>query len=165
MDKLNVILTVGLGGAIGMIILVVIWFVTSYLKRRLIPGQGGHAPVKVAETFQKEKRQYPRADIALPVRTETSLGTIEAETKNVSLGGAFVCCQSPLPLRENFRLTINSPYHDPLMARADVVWSNINVPDEKIVNRGMGIRFIQLTEDDRECLSEIISAHLENSVG
>jgi hypothetical protein len=53
------------------------------------------------------------------------------------------------------------PNRDPLTVNAEVVWSNINVPDEKIVNRGMGIRFIQVTEDDREFLSEMISAHLD----
>jgi hypothetical protein len=164
MDSVNIILSLGLGGAICMIILVFIWYVNVYLKRRLMPGQGRYAPVKLHETVQEERRQHPRVDITLPVSMETSQGMIEAETKNISLGGAFICCQNPLPLREKFRLTIEAPNHDSLTVNAEVVWSNINVPDDKILNRGMGIRFIQITKHDREFLTQVASAHLENSV-
>ena len=157
MDRISIILSMGLGGAICMIALVLIWLFTSYLKRRV-----GHAPVKLPGTAQKERRQRQRADIILPVRMETPQGTIEAETKNIGLSGAFILCQKPLPLRENFRLTVEAPNHDPLTLNAEVVWSNINVPDEKILNRGMGIRFIQITKDDREFLNHVLSAHPEN---
>lgn len=165
MDSVHIILSVGLGGAICMIILVSIWFVNNYLKKRFVPGQGGCAPVRLHETFQKDKRQHPRVDITLPVRIETSQGTIEGETINISLGGAFICCQRPLPLRENFRLAVDAPNHDSLTVNAEVVWSNINVPDEKILNRGMGIRFIEITKADREFLNHVLSAHHENSAG
>ncbi len=165
MDSVHIILSVGLGGAICMIILVSIWFVNNYLKKRFVPGQGGRAPVRLHETFQKDMRQHPRVDITLPVRIETSQGTIEGETINISLGGAFICCQRPLPLRENFRLAVDAPNHDSLTVNAEVVWSNINVPDEKILNRGMGIRFIEITKADREFLNHVLSAHHENSAG
>ncbi len=165
MDSVHIILSVGLGGAICMIILVSIWFVNNYLKKRFAPSQGGRAPVRLHETFQKDKRQHPRVDITLPVRIETSQGTIEGETINISLGGAFICCQRPLPLRENFRLAVDAPNNDSLTVNAEVVWSNINVPDEKILNRGMGIRFIEITKADREFLNHVLSAHHENSAG
>jgi len=51
------------------------------------------------------------------------------------------------------------------MVKAEVIWSNINLPDEMVLNRGMGIRFIQITKDDREFLNQVLSAHPENSVG
>jgi hypothetical protein len=96
---------------------------------------------------------------------ETPQGTIEAETKNIGLSGAFIRCRKPLPLKESFRLTIDAPNHDPLTVKAEVIWSNINVPDEMVLNRGMGIRFIRITKDDREFLNQVLSAHPENSVG
>jgi len=126
---------------------------------------GAGAAVKLAEAVQKERRQDRRVDITLPAKMKTPRGTIEAETKNISIGGAFICCHKPLPLGENFRLTINAPNQDPLTVEAEVVWSNINVPDEKIVNRGMGVRFIRITEDDREFLKKAISAGLKTNVG
>ena len=160
MDRISIILSMGLGGAICMIILFLVWLFTAYLKTRT-----GHAPVKLPGTAQKERRQRQRADIILPVRMETSQGTIEAEIKNIGLSGAFIRCQKPLALRESFRLTIDAPNHDPLMVKAEVIWSNINVPDEMVLNRGMGIRFIRITKDAREFLNQVLSAQLENNVG
>jgi len=160
MDRISIILSMGLGGAICMIILFLIWLFTAYLKTRT-----GHAPVKLPGTAQNERRGRQRADIILPVRMETPQGIIEAEIKNIGLGGAFICCQKPLPLSESFHLTIDTPNHDPLMVKAEVIWSNINVPDEMVLNRGMGIRFIRITKDDREFLNQVLSAHPENSVG
>ena len=40
---------------------------------------------------------------------------------------------------------------------SEVVWSNANVPDDKIVNRGMGIRFIHNTDEVRESLKTALS--------
>jgi uncharacterized protein (TIGR02266 family) len=77
---------------------------------------------------------------------ETSDGTIEAEIKNISLGGAFICSKKPLPIGEVFRLTMMGPDNEPVIATAQVVWSNVNVPDEKVINRGMGVRFIKMSE-------------------
>jgi len=165
MDGTYMTLSVGLGSVTCMIMVVLIWWLNAYLRKRILSDQGAHAPVKSHETVQEERRQQPRGDFTVPVRVETSSGTIEAETKNISLVGAFVCCQKVLPVGETFLLTIEPPNHKPLSLNAGVVWSNINVPDEKIVNRGMGIRFIQITKDDREFLNQLVSTHLEKDRG
>ncbi|MGA1825481.1 MAG: PilZ domain-containing protein [bacterium] len=96
-----------------------------------------------------ERRQHERFDIEWPVTMETSQGIIEAKTKDISMSGAFIICEQPLPLNENFNLTFNVPNRDPITTTAEVVWSNISVPDEKIITRGMGIRFIQVAEDTK----------------
>ena len=77
---------------------------------------------------------------------ETSEGVIGAEVRNISLGGAFICCKRPLPMGEVFRLTLMGADKDPLTAIAKVVWSNVNVPNEKVINRGMGVRFIKMSD-------------------
>jgi Tfp pilus assembly protein PilZ len=79
----------------------------------------------------------------------------------VGVDSTFVCSQKVLSLGETLLLTIEPPNHKRLTLNAEVVWSNVNVPDEKIINRGMGIRFIQITKDDREFLNQLVSAHLE----
>jgi uncharacterized protein (TIGR02266 family) len=152
---------VGVGSATCGIIVVLIWCLNAYLKKRILSDQGAQTPVKSHETVHEERGQRPTVDFTLPVRVKTPSGTIDAEMKNIGLGGAFVCCQKVLPLGEIFVLTIQPPKHKRLKLKAEVVWSNINVPEEKIVNRGMGIRFIQITRDDREFLNQLISAHLE----
>ncbi len=74
---------------------------------------------------------------------------------NISLGGAFICCKKPLPMKEVFRLTMMVPENEPLMATAEVVWSNANVPEEKIVNRGMGVRFIKMSDRHIQVVQEL----------
>jgi uncharacterized protein (TIGR02266 family) len=95
---------------------------------------------------ETESRKHTRADIRWQVSMETPDGTIAADAKNISLSGAFICCEKPLPLGEVFRLTLAGPDNEPLTATAKVVWSNVNVPEEKVVNRGMGVRFIKMSD-------------------
>ncbi len=162
MDASEIILKLGFGGVTFVLTMALIYSVRDYLKRSGRSEKTGPAAANLSALVLEEKRQYERADITYPVKIETSQGTIEAETKNISLGGAFICCHKPLPLGENFSLTINASDHLPLTLKAEVVWSNVNVPDDKVVNRGMGIRFLQITADDREVLENVISANLMN---
>ena len=69
---------------------------------------------------------------------------MEGGVKNMSLGGAFICCEKPLPLGEVFRLTLMGPDKESLTATAAVVWSNANIPT--VINRGMGVRFIKMSD-------------------
>jgi len=77
---------------------------------------------------------------------ETRDGTRLAEIISISLNGAFICCEEPLSLGEVFHLTLTGPNNEAVTATAQVVWSNANVPSEKVVNRGMGVRFIKMSD-------------------
>jgi len=101
----------------------------------------------------RENRKDTRVDVSWPVEMETSLGTIKAQTRHVSISGAFIACHEPLPLTEQFRITIMLSKDKQISVNAEVVWSNINVPDDKVVNRGMGIRFVNNPKDDLKPLS------------
>jgi len=83
--------------------------------------------------------------------------------KDISLGGAFVVCTEPLALNDKLKISIRIPNQEPLSLNAEVVWSNRNMPAERVVNRGMGIRFIENTEKDRQRLNEALAASLEGS--
>jgi hypothetical protein len=106
--------------------------------------------------------------VGLPAQMETSEGQIEVQLKDISLGGAFVVCQNPLPLNEQFSLIINASSQGPFALNSEVVWSNINVPEDKVINRGMGIRFmirfIKNTDADRQRLNQVIMEHLEETI-
>jgi len=93
-------------------------------------------------------RQDSRVDVRWPVEMETPEGTVTAETRHVSISGAFIVCQKPLPLNERFRIAIAISKQKQVSMNALVVWSNSNVPDDKIVNRGMGIKFINISKED-----------------
>jgi c-di-GMP-binding flagellar brake protein YcgR len=113
------------------------------------------ASAKLRQNAAEEKRQHPRVDINWPVSIETAYGTIEAEVRNISLGGAFICCKKPLQLRKVFRMTMIGPENEPLIATAQVAWSNANMPEEKVVNRGMGVRFIKMSDRHIELVKQI----------
>ncbi|MGZ3950620.1 MAG: PilZ domain-containing protein, partial [Flavisolibacter sp.] len=98
------------------------------------------------QTTGADKREHPRADVNWAALMETPDGRIDAQVKNISLGGAFICCKKLLSIGEVFPLTMIGPDNEPVMATAKVVWSNVNVPEEKVVNRGMGVRFLKMSD-------------------
>lgn len=164
MKNLVLLLGVGLG---GVFLILTLKFIQSVIAYRSRSSQFNHRfaiPGKVVETGKEERRQHARAPIRLPVSIETAEGTIAAETKDISLGGAFICCANPLPPKEKFPLALTLPHGGSLALFAEVIWSNSSVPDEKILNRGMGIRFVLITAQDREILYDLVSTHLGKSV-
>jgi c-di-GMP-binding flagellar brake protein YcgR len=116
---------------------------------------GYHPSVKLPQPGGEEKRKHPRADINWPADIETPDGRIEAELKNISLGGAFICCKKQLSIGETIQLTIRAPDNESVKATAKVVWSNFNVPNDKVVNRGMGVRFIKMSERHIQLVRQI----------
>jgi len=117
----------------------------------LFKMRNGSAPessvsIKVAGSVGVEKRKHPRTDVNWPVSMETSMGIVSAEVKNISLGGAFIGCTKPLPMGEVFHMTMTGPDNEPVSATAEVVWSNANLSEDKVVNRGMGIRFLKMSD-------------------
>jgi hypothetical protein len=87
---------------------------------------------------------------------ETPDGTVEAEARNFSLGWAFICYQKPLPIGEIFCPTMIGPDNEPVVATAKVVWSNVNLPDEKVINRGISIRFIKMSDRHIRLVRQIL---------
>ncbi|MBW2339242.1 MAG: PilZ domain-containing protein [Deltaproteobacteria bacterium] len=164
MRNLVLLLGVGLGGVLLILTLKFIQSLMAYRSRSSQFNYRFAIPGKVVEIGKEERRQHARALIRLPVSIETAEGTITAETKDISLGGAFICCRTPLPPKEKFPLALTLPHGDSLALFAEVIWSNSSVPDEKIVNRGMGIRFVLITDQDREILNDLVSTHLGRNV-
>ncbi|MGA1825048.1 MAG: PilZ domain-containing protein [bacterium] len=140
-------------------LLVIVWIIFTYIKKNMLGIGVDQTPTGLTESVIKEKRQYERVEIRWPVTIESSHGSITGETKDISLGGIFIICQTPLPLGESFSLTLHIPDKEPLTITAEVVWSNINVPDSQIVTRGMGIRFIKISEEARKRLTDGIEHH------
>jgi Tfp pilus assembly protein PilZ len=111
----------------------------------------------------ENKRQHPRVEISWEARLENSDKSQEVILKDISLGGAFVVCQEPLAMQDQLKIIINLPNSEALPLNAEVVWSNANIPLDKVVNRGMGIKFINNEPEDRQQLQEAIDAALEKS--
>ena len=152
--------SIGIGAAIfaGLVFL---WFLKTLFKRRVAKNQTNQTAAEIQKTSWEEKRKHPRVSVSWPARMETPEGSLKAQLKDISLGGAFVVCPKPLPLSEKFLIFIEPPEQTPLELNAEVVWSNANVPEDKIINRGMGIRFINNPDEIRSRLNDVITSYLE----
>jgi hypothetical protein len=71
--------------------------------------------------------------------------------------GAFVTCPKPFPIGETFQIKIIFEKEKSLALNADVLWNNNNVPRDQIVARGMKVRFLQLSKDERQFLKDIVA--------
>jgi hypothetical protein len=160
MENTNTMLIVGVavGGAI-FVGFVLFWFIGVFLKKRVGPGISAKAPPASALRINwEEKRVQPRLSVSWNASFEAPRGPGRAQLKDISLGGAFVVCPDPLPLSDRFQIVIELPDGTPLALNAEVVWSNANVSSDMIVNRGMGVRFIDNDASQRRCLTDAITA-------
>jgi c-di-GMP-binding flagellar brake protein YcgR len=108
--------------------------------------------------FGRKNRQYPRLRIRWPVYAQTAEQTIAGETESISPRGTYVRCSQPLRINEVLDVTINTPDSDrTLTARAEVVWSNRYGYDDELTPRGMGLRFLEISEQDQRYISGLFT--------
>ena len=164
MDSDVIVTSMGVGAAIfaGLIIF---WFFHLFIKRRLGADQSFQATGGSSKVNGEEMRRHPRLELSWAAAMELGHGSIKVRLRDISLGGAFVICREPIPPATRFRLYLEPPGQDTFALNAEVVWSNMNVPKEKVIHRGMGVRFVQNTDAARKHLEEAITTHLNKAEG
>lgn len=110
----------------------------------------------------EENRVYPRAKLKWIVLRKVDGKVTEGVTKDISVSGAYVCCAKPLRLNEVVDMVIKAPDKS-LSVKAEVVWSNIYGPDDDINPRGMGVRFLEISGEDRKVIAKAVMEHLKAS--
>ncbi len=111
--------------------------------------------------MERERRQHLRVEIKWPVIVKSSWGDMKGETLNFNTDSAFIRCPNPLKLNEIFAMTINAPERS-LLVNAEVIWSNIHGHDDDITPRGMGVRFLNITSEDRAFIAKVVA---DQSIG
>ncbi|MDH3852489.1 MAG: PilZ domain-containing protein [Deltaproteobacteria bacterium] len=106
--------------------------------------------------MEKEGRQHQRGNVSWSVTIQTEEGTIERATYNISPDGAFIRGLSPLELHEVVDMTLSGPDH-PITVKAKVVWSSSQVPPKEDMPRGVGVEFINISDEDREIISSFVA--------
>jgi len=109
-------------------------------------------------TFE-DHRVHPRANLRWSVSLELDGGVTEGLTKDISEGGAYVCCAAPLGPKEEFSMVINAP-NKQLTVKVEVVWANTYGLNDEITPRGMGVRFMNITGEDRGIIARAVAEHL-----
>ena len=120
-----------------------VYFFRPRKKDKILP----HSLEK--ELLDPEEIPVPhRAEPNWPATIETAAGeTAQASIVSVTHGSAFITSTTKLAIGEKFQISVHLQDRPPLQLRAEVTWSNMHLPAEKVVNRGMGIRFIETGED------------------
>ena len=108
--------------------------------------------------YRKQNDICPRPELKWPVSAQVGGGIIHGETKDISPQGAFIRCRNPLSLNEVFDMVVDAPGKS-LNVKAEVVWSNIHGPDDKITPRGMGVRFVSMSNEDRRILGQKLDSY------
>jgi Tfp pilus assembly protein PilZ len=106
-----------------------------------------------------KSRGQPRTKIKWPVIIKTSSGSISGETHNISTSGAFVFCQDPSGLEENFQMIIKVPHRQSLCISAKVIWKTVATMNDKTPGSGIGVHFSGISPDDRRLLRSLIAKH------
>jgi hypothetical protein len=114
---------------------------------------------KAAKVTFEDHRVHPRATLRWSVSLELDGGVTEGLTKDISEGGAYVCCAAPLGPKEEFSMVINAP-NKQLTVKAEVVWANTYGLNDEITPRGMGVRFMNITGEDRGIIARAVAEHL-----
>jgi hypothetical protein len=106
---------------------------------------------------------YPKANLKWPVVIQNGESSIEGVTLTLNPNQAYIRCAKPLNLYEVIEMTINIPDLDrSIKARAEVVFSNIYGPDDQISPRGMIVRFLEISSDDRKVIAKEAFEHLKS---
>ena len=104
-----------------------------------------------------ERRSYQRAEIRWPVTIRTDQDVIEAKLRNLGIGGAYIHCEEVLEPGEAVTLTIQPPTGSPLTIIAKVVWAG------KVLALGVGVHFVEMSDQDRQFISDAVSKLLSDT--
>ena len=109
------------------------------------------------------KQRY-RANIKWPVSIKSDERSIEGVTLKLSPYGAYIRCANPPRLYEILDMSLSVPDSDcSIEATVEVVFSNKYGPDDRATPRGMGVRFLNISEEDRQILAKQILDYLQTS--
>jgi PilZ domain-containing protein len=95
----------------------------------------------------QENRREPRVSLSSEVECEVDSGHVRWRFADLSAGGMFIDVYDPLPTGTLFRLRflLEPP---PIAARAQVHYAQPRI--------GMGVEFVELAQEDRQRIREIV---------
>jgi hypothetical protein len=110
-----------------------------------------------------EKRRHPRVHVRWPAIVETRRGPIEVNTRNISVGGAFIEYSERADLEDNFAIVFKPSEEQTFSVVGEKVWcGNINI-DGHTTYGGLGIRFARIAFEDQEYISTLTGEASEDS--
>ena len=104
-----------------------------------------------------ELRQAERVPVDIEVDCRDESNFLLASIKNLSIQGIFVETRTPAELGTRLTLRFNLPISGNLIsADGVVVWSNPYRDGAENLNPGMGVRFVDLSEEALQKLTDLV---------
>ena len=108
-------------------------------------------------------KQVVKAKLKWPVSIKANGSSSDGVTLNLSTNQAYIKCAKPLRLNEVFDMTLQVPNSDDsIEVKVEVVLSNIYGPDDDISPRGMIVRFLEISSEDRKIMAKAILQQLQS---
>jgi Tfp pilus assembly protein PilZ len=90
----------------------------------------------------KERRKYHRIQVRWAVSILTADGLRQGKVEDISLGGAFISCETPP--RPNEKVLLNYRDHSKnIQVIAQVAWTNYESESGGDKSAGVGVEFLQ----------------------
>ncbi|MCX7943566.1 MAG: TIGR02266 family protein [Deltaproteobacteria bacterium] len=110
---------------------------------------------KVQKERRKELRVYLRV---FKMKVETSKDVFFGYAKNISASGLFIPTLNPKNVGERFRLKFKLPNTEKeIIVLAEVVWNRHYSQSDKY-EPGMGIKFVEISEEDAELIRQFVNS-------
>jgi len=105
--------------------------------------------------------RFPQRDARIPktlaVTYQDGESFIKAYAKDISSGGLFISTDNPLKQGEKFHLKLQIPgLLDPMDIKCEVAWARKQEGDTSEASIGMGVKFFELTDENKELLQPYI---------
>ena len=104
-----------------------------------------------------QRRKYRRVEVQWPVTMMTPEGDMDGTIENISAGGAYIRCGTPLFTKDLFILSILSHNGEDIWIGAEVVWIDIHPDHNSEVPIGMGVRFTNISPEDLKFINAAVS--------
>ena len=108
--------------------------------------------------MDKEKRQYPRAEVSWPATIITPDGLVSCRTENLSSHGTRIRCSELPELVNNFRLVFKPAERKLILATAERVWSK-SFTRKNGKSHALGVRFTFVPDHDHELIKGAVVEH------
>jgi type IV pilus assembly protein PilZ len=108
--------------------------------------------------MSSERRTHDRVPVTWAVDCVAEDTFLYASIANISAMGIFVKTMEPLAVGTELDLTFAPPDVEPFKLRGKVQWVNPLREDGDNPNPGMGVQFLDLSNEDRERLVHVIHA-------
>ena len=108
--------------------------------------------------------QHYRANIKWPVSLKSDERSIEGVTLKLSPYGAYIRCANPPRLYEILDMSLSVPDSDcSIEAAVEVIFSNKYGPDDHATPRGIGVRFLDISKEDRQIIAKQILDYVQSN--